>query len=151
MNDHYRHFIEETSVLFEQSGMPRMAGRIMSWLLVCDPPHQTSEQLATGLGASKGSISTMTRLLIQAGFIERIGLPGERRDYFRIKPDAWTQIMRSSMGQIMMFRQLAERGLALLDQEPAERTRRLAQMRDLYAFFEREFPALLARWEQEHT
>lgn len=149
MNEQYQHFVEEVSVLFEQSGMPRMAGRILGWLLVCDPPPQTSEQLVAGLGASKGSISTMTRLLIRAGFIERIGLPGERRDYFRIKPDAWTQLMRSSMGQITVFRQLAERGLVLLDQEPADRTARLAGMRDLYAFFEREFPALLARWEQE--
>ncbi len=143
------HFIEEVSVLFEQSGVPRMAGRILGWLLICDPPHQTSEQLVVGLQASKGSISTMTRLLIQIGFIEKIGLPGHRRDYFRVKPDAWTQMMRSSMGQIMVFRQLAERGLDLLAQESAERTARLAGMRDLYAFFEREFPALLEHWEQE--
>ena len=26
----------------------------------------------------------------------------------------------------------------------------LEEMRDIYAFFEREFPAMVERWEQEH-
>jgi DNA-binding transcriptional regulator GbsR (MarR family) len=149
VNDEQQHFVEEIGVMFEQSGMPRMSGRILGWLLICDPPHQTSDQLAEGLQASKGSISTMTRLLIQVGLVEKIGLPGQRRDYFRIKPGAWSQIMRTSMGQITLFRQLAERGLDLLPDQQSDRRLRLEEMRDLYAFFEREFPVLLEHWEQE--
>jgi DNA-binding transcriptional regulator GbsR (MarR family) len=47
-----------------------MAGRILGWLLISDSPHQSSEQLVNGLEASKGSISSMTRLLIQINLIE---------------------------------------------------------------------------------
>ena len=50
---------------FEQIGYPRMAGPILGWLLICDPPVQSTGELADVLGASKESLSTMTRLLIQ--------------------------------------------------------------------------------------
>ena len=43
-------------------------------MLICDPPAQSAGELADVLGASKGSLSTMTRLLIQVGLIERAGL-----------------------------------------------------------------------------
>lgn len=145
------HFIEDVGVLFEQSGVPRMAGRILGWLLICDPPHQTSEQLATGLQASKGSISTLTRLLIQIGLVEKIGLPGERRDYFRIKPDAWSRLTAQRLQQLTVFRRLAERGLAVTADQPAAQRQRLEDMRDLFAFYERELPTIVERWEQERT
>ena len=81
-----RRFVEDFSLYFEQMGYPRSAGRILGWLLICDPPVQSTGELADALGASKGSRSTMTRLLIQVGLIERAGMPGRRRDYSRIKP-----------------------------------------------------------------
>ena len=144
-----QHFIEEIGLFFEQRGVPRMAGRILGYLLICDPPQQSMDELATALQASKGSISTMTRLLIQLGLVERVGLPGHRRDYFRLKTGAWTQALRAGISFLSTFRELAERGLRLVDDQPPEQRQRLQEMRDLYAFFEREFPRLLEQWEQE--
>ncbi len=145
-----QHFVEEIGLLFERSGTPRMAGRILGWLLIADPPHQSTDQLIAALSASKGSVSMMTRLLIQIGLIERIALPGQRRDYFRVRPNAWARLLREQSGMLTVMRETAERGLALLADETAEHRRRLEEMRDFYAFFEREFPGLLARWEAEH-
>ncbi len=147
--DEKKQFVEEVGILFEQSGLPRMAGRILGWLLISDPPHQTTSDLAEALLASKGSISTMSRLLIRIGLIERISLPGQRRDYFRIKSGAWHQMMKESLVQTTAFRQLAERGLRLLEGKSHLNRQWLEEMRAMYAFFEREFPALLERWEQE--
>ncbi|MBM4448335.1 MAG: MarR family transcriptional regulator [Chloroflexi bacterium] len=146
-----KQFAEEVGIVFEQTGMPRMAGRILGWLLISDPPHQSTEQLTKALLASKGSVSTMTRLLIQLGLIERISLPGVRRDYFRLRSDAWQHMIgRGLTEEIKMVRQLAERGLRLLgDKTPVTRTW-LEEMVDVYTFLEKEFPALLARWEREH-
>jgi len=146
-----KNFAEEVGIVFEQTGLPRMAGRIFGWLLISDPPHQSTDQLAEAVMASKGSISSMTRLLIQVGLIERTSLPGVRHDYFRLQPDAWKHIVgRGLKDEIKMFRQLAERGLALsTDKAPLTR-KGLEQMHDIYAFLEREFPALLKHWEQKH-
>ena len=146
-----KNFVEEVGLFFEQTGMPRMAGRILGWLLISDPPHQSTDELAGGLMASKGSISTNTRLLIRIGLIERLGLPGVRHDYFRIRLGAWDHLIKQSVDQVAIVRQLAERGLKLLEGKPILTRQWLEEMRDMYAFFEREYPALLERWEQEQT
>ncbi len=144
-----KNFVEEVGMFFEQTGLPRMAGRILGWLMISNPPHQTTGELAEALLASKGSISTMTRLLIRIGLIERLSLPGQRRDYFRIKGGAWHQTLKESLVQITAFRQFAERGLELIEDKAHFNRQWLEEMRHMYIFFEREFPALLERWEQE--
>ena len=145
-----KQFVEEVGIVFEQTGLPRMAGRILGWLLIVDPPHQSTDELADALMASKGSISTVTRLLIQIGLIERLSLPGVRHGYFRIKSGASHQLLKDSLDQTTAFRQLLERGLELLEGKAHTNRQSLEEMHDLYAFLEREFPALLERWEQEH-
>jgi DNA-binding transcriptional regulator GbsR (MarR family) len=146
-----RQFAEEVGIVFEQTGMPRMAGRILGWLLISDPPHQSTEQITKALMASKGSISTMTRLLIQLGLIERISLPGVRHDYFRLRSDAWQHMVgRGLTEEIKMVRQLAERGLTLLGEKTPVTRAWLEEMLDVYTFLEKEFPALLNRWERKH-
>jgi DNA-binding MarR family transcriptional regulator len=147
----HTHFIEEVGLMFELVGMPRMSGRIFGWLLISDPPQQSNHALAEVLKASKGSISTMTRYLIQLGLIERVSLPGDRRDYFQIKEHAWTQMTKQRLAQIGAFRQLAERGLDLLEGESLRHQRRLREMRDIHAFWEREIPLLDERWESEQA
>lgn len=142
-----KHFVEDVGLLFEGVGLPRMAGRIFGWLLLSDPPHQSPAELVTQLEASKASISTMTRLLLQIGLIERVRLPGHRRDYFRIKPNAWSELTDQRVAQTIAFRQLAERGLELLDGAAPSLRQRLEEMRDLHAFFEQELPLLMQRWE----
>jgi len=151
VNVEEKQFVEEVGMVFEQTGLPRMAGRIFGWLLISDPPHQSTDQLAEALMASKGSISTTTRLLIQTCLIQRFSLPGVRHDYFRLRPDAWRHMIRHGLeDEIKMFRQLAEHGLGLpTDKTPLTR-QWLEEMRDMYLFFERALPALVERWEQEH-
>jgi len=144
-----KHFVEDVGLLFEQSGQPRMSGRMIGWLLICDPPHQSTSELAQMLGASKASISTMSRLLLQVGLIERVGVPGHRRDHFRIKPGAWPEMMRQHLDEIKAGRQLADRGLELLEGKPAELKHRLKEVHEMYAFFEEEYLTLLERWERE--
>ena len=144
-----KRFVEEVGIFFEREGMPRMAGRVLGWLMICDPPYQSPAELAEALLASKGSISTMTRLLIRIGLIERFVIPGERHDRFRIKPGAWGHMMEQGVNQIKVARQLAESGLELTKGKNLLTRQWLEEMRGMYAFYEREFPALAERWEQE--
>jgi DNA-binding transcriptional regulator GbsR (MarR family) len=109
------------------------------------------DQLTSALTASKGSISTMTRLLIHHGLIERISLPGVRHDYFRLRYDTWQHmISRGLTGEIKMFRQLAENGLGLLGDKNTTNSKWLKEMLNVYTFLEQEFPILLEKWEKEH-
>jgi len=142
-------FAEEVGLYFDRFGITRMAGRILGWLLVCDPPHQTINDLAEALQASKGSISSMTRALIQMGLVERFSIPGHRRDYFRIRSGGWAAILEYMAVEYRRFRELAERGLRTLEDDGPEVRERLEDMRDVCAFFERETPRLVEQYRQE--
>jgi DNA-binding transcriptional regulator GbsR (MarR family) len=145
-----KHFIEDFGLLFEESGHPRMAGRILGCLLISDPPYLSSTELSEILQASKGSLSTMTRFLLQMGLIERVGLPGRRRDYFQIKSGAWTQLVRHAVYELSALRKMVERGLELMEGQDSELKLRLQEARDLFNYMEREYPLLIERWEKEH-
>jgi hypothetical protein len=142
-----KHFAEDLALYLEQDGILRMAGRILGWLLVADPPTQSMGELAKALQASKGSISTMTQLLIHLGLVERVSLPGHRRTYYRVDSGAWQRMIMAKMPSITGMRQLAEHGLELIGPANPQRRQRLEAMRDLYAFFEREMRILLEHWE----
>ena len=44
-----KRLVEEFGIAFEQTRFPRMAGRIVGWLLISDPPYQSAEQLVDAL------------------------------------------------------------------------------------------------------
>lgn len=140
-------FIERLGLLAEESGMPRMAGRVLGWLLISHEPLQSFGEIVDGLGASKGSISSMTRFLVQLGLIERVTQPGDRRDFFRLHPDAWTRFLRQRVEMIRRFRDLAAEAIQQLD-GPPRRRQRLEGMHELYDFWEAESSDALARWER---
>jgi DNA-binding transcriptional regulator GbsR (MarR family) len=143
-----RDWVEELALLYERDGLPRMAGRIFAWLLVCSPPEQTMEDLAAALHGSKASMSTMTRLLVQAGLVERARRPGERSDRFRIRPDQWERLWETRLRGVRSATAVIARGAALVRDLPAESRRRVEDLLEQYRFFERELPALVARWSE---
>ena len=145
------HYIEEFGLFFEQFGLPRTAGRMLGWLLVCDPPHQTMDELTEVLQVSKSSVSTTSRMLIQSGLVEKVSFPGERKDFYRISDNAWIQAWVVRVKQTVAVRQLAERGLDLLSDETLKRRARLQTMHDLYEFLEEELPKLTERWLKERS
>jgi DNA-binding transcriptional regulator GbsR (MarR family) len=128
-----------------------MGGRIFAWLLISESPQASMAELMEALQASKSSISSMTRLLIQVELIEVVSVPGVRRDYFRIRDDAWTTALKDRLAQAFTFRQLAAEGLILLQNSSPARKKRLKEMHLMYTFLEREIPLLLERWEKERA
>ncbi len=141
--------MEDFGLFYEQYGLPRTAGRILGWLMVCDPPHQTMNELVEVLQVSKSSVSTASRLLIQGGIVDRVSLPGQRRDYYRVNNDAWIKSWDVRAQSLVVTRELVERGLHLLADQPAEQRVRLEEMYDFFSFLEAEFPAIIQRF-QEH-
>ncbi|WP_337844448.1 MarR family transcriptional regulator [Thermus sp.] len=139
-------WVEETALLFEGAGLPRMAGRVLAWLLVADPPEQTAKEMGEALGVSKGALSPALHLLTRLGLVERLRRPGERADRYTIRPGAWRKLLLEKTRALSLYREAAERGLALL---PPGKGERLREMHRLYAFFERALPGLLERYEEE--
>ena len=47
-----KRFVEDIGLIMEEQGRPRIAGRILGWLLICEPPEQSFADLVAVLGVS---------------------------------------------------------------------------------------------------
>ena len=133
------------------AGMPPMAGRMWAYLAICDPPERTAGEIAERLQASRGSVSGSARLLEHVGLIRRSTRPGNRREVFSIPNDNLHRLMDMAVYRLRQTREVAEAGLALIADRPPEAQARLREIRDFYGFFEREWPAILARMHEAET
>ncbi len=142
-------YVEDLAVFFEKSGLPRIAGRILALLLICDPPHRAASELVEELGASKASVSNMLRLLETTGLIERVGVHAERATRYTLAKDGFEKKFAMSTRALVGFSPLAARGFELLEPAGDARKDRLREMAALYAFWERAMPKLIETWRQE--
>lgn len=113
--------------------------------MICEPDHQSANELVEALEISTGSVSTQVRLLEQIDLVERTTFPGDRVRYYRLPPMAWTRLMQSELGRIIQMREFAEAGHALL---PASRPERVTELASLADFFADEWPPMLDRLEK---
>jgi len=146
-----RHFVEELGLAFARVGQPRMMGRMLAWLLICEPPEQSAAQLVDALSASKATVSTVSRDLIAMGVLERVALQGDRKTYFRVKAGASPALVHSKLDALFHFAGALCRALEHMEQHAPERAERLREMHDLYVFLEEEIPALMKRWQQRRS
>ena len=52
-----KHFVEDISLYFEQMGLPRMAGRVLGVLLICDPRPNPSPTCARSCRPAKAPLA----------------------------------------------------------------------------------------------
>ena len=95
-------------------------------------------------------MSAAIQTLVAHGLVERVAVPGVRGDHFELQADTF-QRAHDQIGTMRTFRELMELGLAALGPDPGPRAERLRQTRDFYAFLEREYPILIARFEAERS
>ena len=145
-----RRYAEEVGIVLAGLGMTPAYGKLLGWLLICDPPSQSLAQLSGALGLSKGSVSTGMRVLERVGLVRRVAAPGSRGHVYEATPNALIEMGSRAGEQYAAVRELMERGLALLDDESSPRARRLRVSRDFYAFVEREVPKLLDQFKHEY-
>ena len=149
MKASFHAFADRLGRFFEDNGLPRMVGRVLGHLLICDGSEQTFDDLVEAVGASRSTVSVATRLLQQLNLVERFGVPGERRDRYRVREDAWTMLLKQDIAAATQLRTLAEEGLGLATNK-ASRTR-MREMREFFVFLERAYAPILARWERERA
>jgi DNA-binding transcriptional regulator GbsR (MarR family) len=141
-------FVEEMGALFEQTGSTRMAGRVWAYLLIADAEQVSSSDLAEALDAAGSSISSATRLLESFEMVDRIRMPGDRKDYFTIHHGAVLNLVRRRFEAVVSARDLAVRALRAFGDRAIARPH-LEELYEVYSWFGRELPALIDRFQLE--
>jgi len=131
-------FLERSGALSDLTGLPPSFVKVLAWLVVCEPAHQTTEQLRGTLGLSAAAISSATTTLIGIGLVERLTPPGERRYHYRIHPQGWEQLLRIRLEAMTQMRKVTQ---AALQTAPRAQSR-LSGLHDIYASFEQQLAEL---------
>ena len=132
-------FVEACAHMADLSGMPPSAVRVFGWLVVCEPPHQSAEDIRAALDLSAGAVSTATAMWVRMGAVERIHVPGQRRLFYRLRPGGWERLMRMRLEATSEMCRIAEHALTRArGPQP-----RLVEMHALYRRFEEALGRLL--------
>ena len=143
-----RQFADEVGTVMSGMGMPAAFGKLMGWLLICDPPQQTSTQLTEALGLSKGSVSTGMRALEQLGMVRRVPVRGRGHAY-EMLPDALVHTV-DARRLYMAFHDVMQKGIDLLGgDDDVPRAQRLRVTRDFYAFVAERVPRLIEEFAKK--
>ncbi|WP_243900887.1 GbsR/MarR family transcriptional regulator [Glycomyces niveus] len=130
-HDELLHWVERVAMFLANDGVPPIAGRVLGWLMVCEPAEQSAGQISEAIGASRASLTTNIRVLMTVGFVERRTRPGERTGYYRLKDGAWEAVVRRQIASLVSFREVATDGLALLGTE-STRADRVREAQDVF-------------------
>ena len=125
--------------------MPPIAGRVIGYLAICDPPQQTIADLAGELLASRSAITGAVKLLEGYHAVRRTRAAGDRVDRVSLDPAG---LEPSGFGAAV-YREmaaLAREGLSLLTDAPPDRRRVLEDVAALGDFLAERMPALLDEW-----
>jgi DNA-binding transcriptional regulator GbsR (MarR family) len=129
-NPEQQRFIERLGNHFEEQGLPRIGGRLLAALMLAPEPASLDD-LAEALQVSKGSMSSNARMLERSGILERVKLPRDRRDYYRIAEDAQSRVLRGYLEQMKAFLDALEFGYATVPREQAEVRQRFEEMMEM--------------------
>jgi DNA-binding transcriptional regulator GbsR (MarR family) len=126
-------WVERVATFFaEHYGLPPITGRIVGWLMICEPPEQSAAQIAAAIGASRASLTTNMRLLTASGLVHRLTRSGGRTAYFRIDDDMWQKVIRRRIASMMSFGEITQDAIRLLGANKP----RAARVRAAHEFFQ---------------
>lgn len=126
-------------------GFAPVTGRVLGYLVVCDPPQQTIADLAEALMASRSAIAGAVKSLEGWHAVQRTRAAGERVDRVSIDPGA---LEPKGFGPAEYEEQaaLAREALAMLKDAPPARRAVLEEAAGLYDFLAKRLPELLDEW-----
>ena len=124
-------FIERMGLASETDGMPRIAGRILGYLIVYGGPVSFTE-LADILQVSRGSISTNARLLGSLGIIELVSFPGDRQNYYQLSDNPGEKIISAALARIKNTERILGSARKTIPESIEGSADRLQQMEQLY-------------------
>jgi len=148
-SEQLRDAAERLALTLAQGGMQKTTARVMTALLFTRRETMTAADLCEELRISSGAVSVAVKQLLPVGMIERVPAPGSRRDHYRFREHAWARLMSDQNTMLAVMGDAATEGIKVAGRDSVA-GRRLHEMRDFYAFFQRETATLIDRWRRQY-
>jgi hypothetical protein len=145
MHEAASRFVDHMGLQLEAEGLARSAGRIFAYLMLSEGASSLDE-LAETLRVSKAAVSTNARLLEQAGMLERTCEPGDRRDFYQLRPDAWDRLLLGARTRWAERQVLLGCTARSLPRGMEDASRRLREAERFHGLFVEELGTLIERW-----
>lgn len=121
---------------YSNFGLNPLMGRIVGLLIISKEP-QSLDDFVKKLEMSKGPISQICRRLKERGLIEKVWIPGDRKDYYKAADDIFGKAYSNQINKMQDNIEIAEKYLSLaqsMDTEDAEFIEQ--QMKVMKSFYE---------------
>ena len=139
-------FIESLGLHFEdKAGFPRIGGRMLGLLMLASRPLALGS-IAGLLQVSPASVSTNIRLFHARGLVEEIGLPGDRRHYYRFSDSAWEHHFEDAIESLTESLQIMRTRLERLGPQEKVRQQRFCAAIEFFDFFQGVIASARERW-----
>lgn len=155
MPDSAEHDALRTSIItayaeaYHKMGYSTLMGKIVA-LLLLSPEPMSLDDICANLGMSKGPVSQIMRRLRDHNLVEKLWVPGERKDYYSAAPDIFGQAFRNYRSSMRRNLQLAkgflERAQGLNGAGSAYTTDRMREMQAFYELMEQHNARFLEEW-----
>jgi len=144
-----RELIEDIGIFYKKTGHQAMMGRVMGYLMVADPPHQTFEQIVDFLTASKSSVSNTLNILMIFGIVKFKTFPGDRKRYFLISGGSIESLLMREAEEIIKFREILQSVLDMRSSSYPEINKEISDFIRFINIYENELPEIIRKWKNE--
>jgi DNA-binding transcriptional regulator GbsR (MarR family) len=134
-----RRFEEQFVMMVVQTGLPRMAARVLACLYISDSASLTAAELVARLRVSPASISTAISYLEGLELVRRERDAQQRRERYIIDDDVWSRSWSASVRANAMWMETARRGVEVFGAATPVGSR----LETLGQFFERVYHGML--------
>lgn len=151
-------FIDELGQYFDSYGVSDIMGRIFALLIFAAKPLSLTE-ISTQLQISKAAASINIRTLKLTGLVEKVSVPGDRSDYYRLDSDYGHGMFSRTIKKVEDGLKLLNRTVTILkdiqtpDKAAGEELEaanyRLTGLIQLYELHNQMVSELLQRWSAQ--
>ncbi|MGD9486572.1 MAG: GbsR/MarR family transcriptional regulator [Calditrichaceae bacterium] len=142
-------FIQDYGEAYQTFGLPKLMGRIVGLLIFIGRPISLDD-ITDELNVSKGPVSQITRRLRDHNLIQRIWVPGDRKDYYQAAPDIFGNAFRNQISLMKENLRLAQKYHSMAQNDSTEEVQffkqNMEEMTRFYSLMVKHFNEFLKEW-----
>ncbi len=137
---------DKLAQVLESVGFSHAISRVYAALMMAPGEGLATGELMAQLGISKASVSNAMQFLVGVELVERYRVQGSREAHYRVLKGVWGDILAKKIAATKQLTAIIRE--ARMGTDSPEALERLAEMEDVYAFFDKEYATVIDRWNE---